>query len=101
MTTCESCGMPIETGRYCGYCTDETGQLQSLTSDSSGWSPGRPGVTWTPPAKSYAPDPRLHGHHARLAGPPPRRRLAQFGAASALPDGADQGNAGAVGEVIV
>jgi predicted transcriptional regulator len=33
MTTtpaCESCGMPIETGRYCGYCTDESGQLQSF-----------------------------------------------------------------------
>ena len=33
MTTtrsCESCGMPIETGRYCGHCTDETGQLQSF-----------------------------------------------------------------------
>ena len=33
MTTtaaCESCGMPIETGRYCGYCTDETGALQSF-----------------------------------------------------------------------
>jgi hypothetical protein len=31
MTTspaCESCGMPIETGRYCRYCTDESGQLQ-------------------------------------------------------------------------
>ena len=26
--SCESCGMPIETGRYCGNCTDETGQLQ-------------------------------------------------------------------------
>ena len=22
--------MPIETGRYCGYCTDETGNLQSF-----------------------------------------------------------------------
>ena len=22
--------MPIETGRYCGYCTDETGALQSF-----------------------------------------------------------------------
>jgi hypothetical protein len=22
--------MPIETGRYCGYCTDESGQLQSF-----------------------------------------------------------------------
>ena len=28
--TCESCGMPIETGRYCTHCTDETGQLQSF-----------------------------------------------------------------------
>jgi DNA-binding MarR family transcriptional regulator len=27
---CESCGMPIETGRYCGNCTDETGQLQQF-----------------------------------------------------------------------
>jgi hypothetical protein len=29
-TTCESCGMPLETGRYCDYCTDENGQLQSF-----------------------------------------------------------------------
>jgi len=28
--TCESCGMPIETGRYCGYCTDGAGNLQSF-----------------------------------------------------------------------
>ena len=27
---CESCGMPIGTGRYCSNCTDETGQLQSF-----------------------------------------------------------------------
>lgn len=27
--TCGSCGMPIETGRYCIHCTDENGQLQS------------------------------------------------------------------------
>jgi C4-type Zn-finger protein len=25
---CESCGMPIESGRYCGYCTDAEGSLQ-------------------------------------------------------------------------
>lgn len=25
---CESCSMPIETGRYCRYCTDATGALQ-------------------------------------------------------------------------
>ena len=27
---CESCGMPIETGRYCSHCTDESGALQSF-----------------------------------------------------------------------
>jgi hypothetical protein len=25
---CESCGMPIETGRYCAHCTTDTGDLQ-------------------------------------------------------------------------
>jgi hypothetical protein len=25
---CESCGMPIESGRYCEHCTDEHGNLQ-------------------------------------------------------------------------
>ncbi|SDZ02298.1 hypothetical protein [Herbiconiux ginsengi] len=28
--TCESCSMPIETGRYCEYCTDEYGALQDF-----------------------------------------------------------------------
>ncbi len=28
MSSCDSCGMPIESGRYCGYCTDEGGALQ-------------------------------------------------------------------------
>jgi hypothetical protein len=28
--TCESCGMPIETGHYCAYCTDAEGKLQSF-----------------------------------------------------------------------
>lgn len=27
---CQSCGMPIESGAYCQYCTDEHGQLQSF-----------------------------------------------------------------------
>ena len=27
-TECESCGMPIETGRYCPHCTDADGALQ-------------------------------------------------------------------------
>jgi hypothetical protein len=25
---CESCSMPIETGRYCPYCVDAKGELQ-------------------------------------------------------------------------
>lgn len=28
--SCESCGMPIETGRYCAYCVDASGQLQDF-----------------------------------------------------------------------
>lgn len=28
--TCESCGMPIESGRYCRHCVDETGALQDF-----------------------------------------------------------------------
>ena len=26
--SCESCGMPIETGRWCAYCTTDSGELQ-------------------------------------------------------------------------
>ena len=29
-SSCDSCGMPIESGRYCGYCTDDSGALQSF-----------------------------------------------------------------------
>jgi hypothetical protein len=28
--TCDSCGMPIEDGTYCEYCTDTDGNLQSF-----------------------------------------------------------------------
>lgn len=28
--SCESCGMPIETGRYCQHCVDAEGKLQSF-----------------------------------------------------------------------
>ena len=27
---CDSCGMPIETGRYCQYCVDAEGNLSSF-----------------------------------------------------------------------
>ncbi len=30
LRTCESCGMPIESGHYCQYCTDESGNLQDF-----------------------------------------------------------------------
>lgn len=30
MHPCESCSMPIETGRYCEHCVDERGQLQAF-----------------------------------------------------------------------
>lgn len=26
--SCQSCGMPIESGAYCSYCIDEHGELQ-------------------------------------------------------------------------
>ncbi|HEY5957085.1 MAG TPA: zinc ribbon domain-containing protein [Polyangiaceae bacterium] len=29
---CQSCGMPIETGRYCQYCVTEDGRLDSFES---------------------------------------------------------------------
>ena len=28
--SCESCGMPVESGRYCTYCTDAAGNLQAF-----------------------------------------------------------------------
>ena len=68
---CESCGMPIETGRYCGYCTDSSGALQSFDERFErmvGWQTRRhPGATRQ---EIERPDPGLHGHHAGLAGSP-------------------------------
>lgn len=29
-STCESCSMPIESGRYCAHCVDEHGELQDF-----------------------------------------------------------------------
>ena len=70
--TCESCGMPIETGRYCGYCTDDSGQLQSFDERFErmvAWQARRD--PQASEGRARTPDPRLHGHHARLARPPP------------------------------
>ncbi|MCB1756470.1 MAG: hypothetical protein KDJ38_13170 [Gammaproteobacteria bacterium] len=30
MQKCESCGMPIESGKYCQYCVDDNGHLQDF-----------------------------------------------------------------------
>jgi hypothetical protein len=27
---CESCGMPVKTGKYCEHCVDENGNLETL-----------------------------------------------------------------------
>ena len=52
--TCESCGMPLETGRYCDYCTDEHGELQAFDERFArmvDWqarrSPGTAAPTWS------------------------------------------------------
>ena len=29
-TACQSCGMPIESGAYCGYCADASGALHGF-----------------------------------------------------------------------
>ena len=29
-TDCQSCGLPIDTGRYCSHCVDAQGQLQDF-----------------------------------------------------------------------
>ncbi len=29
-TKCESCGMPIDDGQYCGHCADAEGNLQAF-----------------------------------------------------------------------
>lgn len=30
LTTCESCSMPIEAGRYCTFCVTPSGELQTF-----------------------------------------------------------------------
>ncbi len=70
---CESCGMPIETGRYCSYCTDDDGQLQSFeerfTRMTAWQARAQPGHA---ARGDRTPDARIHGHHASLAPSSPR-----------------------------
>jgi hypothetical protein len=59
VTTCESCGMPIETGRYCSHCADETGALRSFDDRFErmiGWE-ARRGRTPPGPSSKRRPSP--------------------------------------------
>ena len=69
-SSCESCGMPIESGRYCDYCTDESGALQSFEERfrPDGCVAGAPrSGSFT--ARHRTAGARLYGHHAGLARP--------------------------------
>ena len=71
--TCESCGMPIETGRYCDHCTDETGAAPVLRAAvRADAQRGRRGAALALRARRSSARPRPHGHHARLARSSPR-----------------------------
>ncbi len=51
--SCESCGMPIETGHYCQYCTDADGNLQDFDTRFAamvGWQRRR--APWAQPVRS-------------------------------------------------
>jgi hypothetical protein len=67
-TTCESCGMPIETGRYCSHCVDADGNLQSFDERFErmvGWQARRhPEQTRDQGGGGHA---GVHGHPAGLA----------------------------------
>ena len=104
MTTtpaCESCGMPIETGRYCGHCTDQSGQLQSFDQRFERMVAGRPDAT-RPPAREELERQTLDdpGHHARLAGPPARRPTRRL-TSCARGRGGDGGNPSAPFEMMI
>ena len=81
MTTtaaCESCGMPIETGRYCGYCTDETGALQSfeerferMTAWQARRNPSAPRQEIERQTLDYMATMPAWQDHPRVAGCPP------------------------------
>jgi len=67
---CESCGMPLETGRTAATAPTTTASFRPSTSGYSrmvAWQERRnPAATRE---ELEAPDPRLHGHPARLARP--------------------------------
>jgi hypothetical protein len=67
---CHSCGIPIESGRYCSYCTDAEGHAVvtgALRTHGRLAGPARSrGFT----RSSGRRNPWSHGHHAGLARPP-------------------------------
>ena len=72
--SCESCGMPIESGHYCPYCTDADGNLQDFDTRFAamvGWQrrrhPGEPQAVIEEQTRAYmATMPAWRGH-PRLA----------------------------------
>ena len=72
--SCESCGMPIETGHHCPYCTDADGNLQDFDTRFAamvGWQrrrlPGEPRAVIEEQTRAYmATMPAWQGH-PRLA----------------------------------
>src|SRR5260221_11074272 len=97
MTTapaCESCGMPIETGRYCSYCTDESGILQSFDERlerRGAWqarrNPGATGQELEPQTRPYMATMSAWRAPPRLPSPAPCP--APFAAALTTPPPAD------------
>jgi len=74
--TCESCGMPIESGQYCEYCTDSDGNLQDFDTRFEamvGWQrrrhPDQPLADIEAQTREYmASMPAWRGHPRLLAG---------------------------------
>ena len=74
-TACESCGMPIESGHYCQYCTDADGNLQDFDTRFAamvGWQqrrhPDQPQEVIEEQTRAYMASMPAWRGHPRLAG---------------------------------
>jgi hypothetical protein len=65
-TNCKSCGIPIENGCFCGYCTDDAGNLQAFEERFERM------VQWT--LRQGESMSQAHADDARLARPSRPRR---------------------------
>ena len=78
---CESCSMPIETGRYCPHCTDEAGNLQPFDERFERmvqWQmrqkPGLERTTAEKETLAYMARMPAWKDHPRVTGRPPKSR---------------------------